>query len=76
MRRTKGVLEATLSYLDNTSPELEGEPGVYRYWLENVRLPVHRAIDGAIVCLKKTGRSNTASASRRQATKKRKKSLV
>lgn len=74
MRRTKRVLEATLAYLDNTSPELEGEAPVYRYWLENVRLPVHRAIDGAIVCMKRTGAIGTASASRRKARGKRKRS--
>jgi ParB family chromosome partitioning protein len=53
MRRTKRILEATLSYLDNTQPELENEPAIYNYWVKNVRLPVHRAIDGTIVCKKR-----------------------
>ncbi|MDA4124643.1 MAG: ParB/RepB/Spo0J family partition protein [Thaumarchaeota archaeon] len=58
MKRSKRVLEAALSYLDNTAPELEKEPTIYSYWLENVRLPVHKAIDGAIVCQKRALRAN------------------
>ena len=57
MKRTKRVLEATLSYLDNAMPTLEKDPDLYRYWAENVRRPVHKAIDGTIVCQKKLARN-------------------
>lgn len=62
LRRSKRVLEATLSYLDNTIPELEKEPSVYEYWTENVRLPVHRAIDGIIVCQRRLMRTSVDAA--------------
>ena len=64
LRRTKKVLESTLAYLDNTSPEIRAETAVYEYWLENVRLPIHHAIDGAIVCLKKSASPKTSAQSR------------
>lgn len=59
LQRTKRILEATLSYLDNTLPDLEKEPDIYRYWAENVRRPVHKAIDGTIVCQRKLTRAKT-----------------
>jgi ParB family chromosome partitioning protein len=56
LARSKMILESTLSYLDNALSELENEPEVYRYWVKNVRLPVHKAIDGTIVCQKRLSR--------------------
>lgn len=53
VERTKRVLEATLSYLDGISPEFEKET-IYKYWLKNVRLPVHDAIDAVILCQRMT----------------------
>lgn len=56
LKRTKRVLEATLKYLDETLPELEKKPAICNYWVTNVRMPVHTAIDGTIVCQKRWGR--------------------
>jgi len=64
LKRTKRVLEATLSYVDSTQPELQTHKVVYYYWARNVRAPIHRAIDGAIICQKRLSRAR----SRRQAT--------
>jgi ParB family chromosome partitioning protein len=58
LRRTKRILEYTLSYIDTTLPELEKEPATYRCLVENVRLPIHKAIDGAIACQKRHRRIN------------------
>jgi ParB family chromosome partitioning protein len=56
LAKSKLILKTTLSYLDNATSELENEPEVYRYWVKNVRLPVHKAIDGTIVCQKRLSR--------------------
>ena len=50
MKRTKLVLEATLSYVDNVLSELDPESDIYDAWTTHVRLPVHKAIDGVIRC--------------------------
>lgn len=54
--KTKRILEYALSYIDTTLPELGDEPGTCEDWVDRVRLPVHRAIDGVIACQKTHGR--------------------
>jgi len=52
LRRTINLLESTLSYIDNASSEIEMDRALYDVWINEVRLKVHDAVDGAIFCEK------------------------
>src|SRR5487761_800295 len=59
LKRAKFVLESALSYIDNAGRDLESDAELYRYWLDNVRIKVHGAIDGVISCEKILQKKNS-----------------
>jgi hypothetical protein len=48
LRRTRKLLESTLTYVDSASPEIEGERELYDIWMNEVRMKIHDAVDGVI----------------------------
>ncbi len=64
LRRTKKLLESTLSYVDSASTEIEGERELYDIWMNEVRMKIHDAVDGVIFS-EKVRRGRPASSHRR-----------
>ncbi len=52
IKKSKNMLESMLAYLDSTGPDFEHDKELHDYWISNVRLRVHDAINGIIMCHK------------------------
>ena len=50
LRRTRKMLESTLSYVDSAAYEIEIDRELHKIWIEEVRLKIHEAVDGVIFC--------------------------
>jgi ParB family chromosome partitioning protein len=52
LRRSKRVLESSLSYIDNVMGNFGPDEELNQAWIHSVRLKIHEAIDGVISCEK------------------------
>jgi ParB family chromosome partitioning protein len=52
LRRTRRLLESSLSYIDRASSEIEADRDLYELWIDEVRMKIHDAVDGVIFCEK------------------------
>ena len=58
LKRTRRLLESSLSYIDSASVEIKEDRDLYEVWIEAVRMKIHDAVDGVIFCEKiKRGRA-------------------
>jgi ParB family transcriptional regulator, chromosome partitioning protein len=65
LRRTRKLLESTLTYVDSASSEIEGERELYDIWMNEVRMKIHDAVDGVIFS-EKVRRGRAVSSHRRR----------